>query len=308
MDVRVVGIKHLQIILEVEKKASYIVSEADENVACPLHNPADESNTFVFPSHLLWRLSPYTANDFIQWISQRQLWYMESGEIKKNKTIPQNSTSDMFISVLTRDSLFYIVIDILCLACLVMLRCNSRKAPPVYTYCTIFWPKNKRHDFQQSKLCCSSIRDDEDAKRDRVTRRGKETGEWRERPGWLLKICTRLWKRERERELWFFPDRKEGINLISVLWSPHCFNLTSWWGKEKKLSTFARLRLPLVPNFSATASLIRRGRPVGRAMPKLMKTSWIVVCVFRDGGGGGIIDWTLLSILDFCLARLMMPK
>lgn len=85
MDVRLVGIKHLQIILEVEKKASYIVSEADENVACPLHNPADESKTFVFPSHLLWRLSPYTTNDFIQWISQRQLWYMESGEIKKKK-------------------------------------------------------------------------------------------------------------------------------------------------------------------------------------------------------------------------------
>jgi hypothetical protein len=38
---------------------------------------------------------------------------MESGEIKKKKTIPQNSTFDMFISVLTRDSLFYIVIDIL---------------------------------------------------------------------------------------------------------------------------------------------------------------------------------------------------
>jgi hypothetical protein len=53
MDVRVVGIKHLQIILEVEKKASYIVSQADENVASPLYNPTDESKTFFFPSHLL---------------------------------------------------------------------------------------------------------------------------------------------------------------------------------------------------------------------------------------------------------------
>ena len=84
---------------------------------------------------------------------------------------------------------------------------------------------------------CSSVRDDEDMKRDGVTRKRGRNDEtpvfvvvwsmpWREKKRSLLKIDPRLEEEERI----FFDGGRNKPHL--PFWSPHCFNLTS-----KKFST-----------------------------------------------------------------------
>jgi len=120
---------------------------------------------FFFPSHFVW-LFPIPRNDF----SPVNI-STPSPRVARNEKIPRNFPLVTCSLPCSRDTPCSPRIYTFSLGFLVMLLCNSVEKLRRYDSAKI---RDHIHD----KLCCSSVRDDEGTKRDRVT--WKKRREWRE--------------------------------------------------------------------------------------------------------------------------------